>query len=96
MPVKTERAILIVELENLLRHLILEGDDKSAEFTEIMDIYEAVTGSRYLSDRSTVPKTRALVEILMQFGEREFNSSFMLFSRRVSDGRRRILPTIAC
>ena len=72
MPVKTERAILIVELENLLWHLILEGDDKSAEFTEIMDIYEAVTGSRYLSDRSTVPKTRALVEILMQFGEREF------------------------
>jgi len=42
MPVKTERAILIVELENLLRHLILEGDDKSAELAEIMDIYEAI------------------------------------------------------
>ena len=72
MPVKSERAVLIAELENLLRHMILEGDDKSVEFTEIMDIYEAVTGSRYLNDRSAVPKTRALVEILMQFGEREF------------------------
>ena len=72
MPVKSERAILIVELENLLRHMILEGDDKSVEFTEIMDIYEAVTGSRYFNDRSIVPKTRALVDILMQFGEREF------------------------
>ena len=72
MPVKSERAVLIAELENLLRHMILEGDDKSVEFTEIMDIYEAVTGSRYLKDRSAVPKTRALVEILMQFGEREF------------------------
>jgi len=28
---------LIAELENLLRHMILEGDDKSVEFTEIMD-----------------------------------------------------------
>ena len=72
MPVKSERAILIAELENLLRHMILEGDDKSVEFTEIMDIYETVTGSRYLNDRSAVPKSRALVEILMQFGEREF------------------------
>ena len=67
MPVKSERAVLIAELENLLRHMILEGDDKSVEFTEIMDIYEAVTGSRYLNDRSAVPKTRALVEILMHF-----------------------------
>ena len=63
MSVKSERAIF----ENLHRHMILEGDDKSVEFTEIMDIYEAVTGSRYLNDRSTVPKTRALVDILMQF-----------------------------
>jgi hypothetical protein len=47
MPVKSERAVLVAELENLLRHMILEGDDKSVEFTEIMDIYEAVTGSRY-------------------------------------------------
>ena len=61
MPVKSERAVLIAELENLLRHMILEGDDKSVEFTEIMDIYEAVTGSHYLNDRSFVPKTRALV-----------------------------------
>ena len=72
MPVKSERAILIVELENLLRHMILEDDDKSVEFTEIMDIYEAVIGSRYFNDRSIIHKTRALVDILMQFGEREF------------------------
>ena len=51
MPVESERAVLIVELENLLRHMILEGDDMSVEFTEIMDIYEAVTGNRYLNDR---------------------------------------------
>ena len=51
MPVESERAVLIVELENLLRLMILEGDDMSVEFTEIMDIYEAVTGNRYLNDR---------------------------------------------
>ena len=38
MPVESERAVLIVELENLLRHMILEGDDMSVEFTEIMDM----------------------------------------------------------
>ena len=48
MPVKSERAFFIAELEGLLRQMILEDDDKSTEFAEIMEIYEAVTGSRYL------------------------------------------------
>ena len=53
------RATLIAELENLLRHM---GDDKSSEFTEIMVIYESITGSRYLNERTVIPKTRALVK----------------------------------
>ena len=72
MPVKSERATLIAELEGLLRHMILEGDDKSTELGEIMDIYEAVAGSRYLNERATIPKTRALLDVLLQFEEREF------------------------
>ena len=72
MPVKSERATLIAELENLLRHMIIEGDDKSSEFIEIMDIYESITGSRYLNERAVIPKTRALVEVMLQFEEREF------------------------
>ena len=52
--------------------MILEGDDKSADFSDIMDIYEAVTGSRYLNERTTIPKTRALLDVVMQFDDREF------------------------
>jgi len=72
MPVKSERSTLIAELENLLRHMIIEGDDKSSEFIEIMDIYVSITGSRYLNERTVIPKTRALVEVMLQFEEREF------------------------
>ena len=72
MPVKSERATLIAEVDNLLRHIIIEGDDKSSEFTEIMEIYESLTGSRYLNERTVIPKTRALVEVMLQFDEREF------------------------
>lgn len=67
MPVKSERATLIAELENLLRHMIIEGDEKSSEFTEIMDIYESINGSRYLNERTVIPKTKALVEVMLQF-----------------------------
>ena len=52
--------------------MILEGDDKSADVSEFMDMYEAVTGSRYLNERTTVPKTKALLDVLLQFEEREF------------------------
>jgi hypothetical protein len=62
MPVKYERATLIAELENLLRHMIIDGDDKSSEFTEIMDIYESINGSRYLNDRTVIPNTKSLVK----------------------------------
>ena len=72
MPVKSERAFFIAELEGLLRQMILEDDDKSTEFAEIMEIYEAVTGSRYLNQRTTIPKTRALLDVLFHFEDREF------------------------
>ena len=72
MPVKSERAFFIAELEGLLRQMILEDDDKSTEFAEIMEIYEAVTGSRYLNQRTTIPKTRALLDVLLHFEDREF------------------------
>jgi hypothetical protein len=36
--------------------MIIEGDDKSSEFTEMMEIYESLTGSRYLNERTVIPK----------------------------------------
>jgi hypothetical protein len=92
MPVKSERATLIAEVENLLRHMIIEGDDKSSEFTEMMEIYESLTGSRYLNERIVIPKTRALVEVMLQFDEREFKvlarcdkSSFVRLVEMIED-----------
>ena len=72
MPFKSDRATLINELEQLLRLMIADDADNTSEFEEIMDIYVAVTGSRYLNERSYVPKSRALVDIVMQFSDREF------------------------
>jgi hypothetical protein len=50
MPFKSDRATLINELEQLLRLMIADDADKTSEFEEIMYIYVAVTGSRYLSE----------------------------------------------
>ena len=73
MPFKSDRAALINELEQLLRLTIADDADNTSDFEEIMDIYVAVTGSRYLNERSyCVPKSGALVDIIMQFSDREF------------------------
>ena len=69
MPFKSDRATLINELEQLLRLMIA---DDASEFEEIMDIYVAVTESRYMSERSYVPKSRSLVDVIMQFSDRDF------------------------
>ena len=74
MPFKCDRATLINELEQLLRLIIADDADNTSEFEEIMDIYVAVTGSRYLNERSYVPKSRAVVDIVMQFSDREFKA----------------------
>ncbi len=57
MPFKSDRATLINELEQLLRLMIADDADNTSEFEEIMDIYVTVTGSRYLNERSYVPKS---------------------------------------
>jgi len=51
MPFKSDRATLINELEQLLRLMIADDADNTSEFEEIMDIYVAVTGSRYLNEK---------------------------------------------
>jgi hypothetical protein len=94
MPFKSDRATLINELEQLLRLMIADDADNTSEFEEIMDIniYVAVTGSRYLSKRSYVPKSRALVDVIMQFSDREFKviarcdkSSFIRLVEMIED-----------
>ena len=89
MPFKSDRATLINELEQLLRLMIA---DDASEFEEIMDIYVAVTGSRYMSERSYVPKSRSLVDVIMQFSDREFKviarcdkSSFIRLVEMIED-----------
>ena len=92
MPFKSDRATLINELEQLLWLIIADDADNTSEFEEIMDIYVAVTGSRYMSERSYVPKSRALVDVIMQFSDREFKviarcdkSSFIRLVEMIED-----------
>ena len=92
MPFKSDRAALINELEQLLRLMIADDADNTSEFEEIMDIYVAVNGSRYLNERSYVRKSRALVDIIVQFSDREFKviarcdkSSFIQLVEMIED-----------
>jgi len=52
--------------------MIADDADNTSAFAEIMHIYEAVTGSRFLNGRSSIPNPRALIDTIMPFSDREF------------------------
>ena len=72
MSKKSDRQILLEEFECTLRHMILFGEEESEGFSEVMELYEGLSGTRNLNERNKIPKTRGIVQILMELPENEF------------------------
>jgi hypothetical protein len=72
MPSRSSRAFQIYELDSIIRTLVINEDDESSEFQEILDIRMAMYNSRYLTARTHVPKTNAMNELLWEYEDAEF------------------------
>jgi hypothetical protein len=72
MPKTSKRQALIKEFDRLLMFLILDDEDDSEDFEEIIELRNLVTENRYMDLRTTIPKNRSMNEMLWHFPERDF------------------------
>ena len=72
MPTKSDRSLLISQLEFLLRILAADGKEDSEDFTELMDILACLMSTRCLNARQMVPKSNAMTRILFMYSENDF------------------------
>ena len=72
MPQKSERQVLLDQLEDLLRTLAIFGLESTQEFAEIIGLYANLNESRYLNMRSPLPRIDGLKSILFDFPDRQF------------------------
>ena len=52
--------------------MILFGDDKTNDFTELMDLQQTIEASRFLVSKCSIPKSQALITVLLQYDNRQF------------------------
>ena len=55
------------QIKKLLENMILFGDDKSNDFTELMDLQQTIEASRFLVSKSSIPKSQELIIVLLQY-----------------------------
>ena len=72
MPKKSDRKLLIHELDNILEELARDGQESTRKFTEILEIAESLSSCRYLYPKCPVPKCDGRKEIFCSFPEGDF------------------------
>jgi hypothetical protein len=72
MPRRSERSYLIGQFEFVLRSLIVNGEEGSKEWKQIIELYAGIVGTRCLNARQLVPKSDAMVRLLMYYPEPDF------------------------
>ena len=69
---RSGRQILLDEFESILRHLIIFGEEESEGFSEVMELFEGLTGCRNLNARNNIPKSDGIIKIMMDLPDHEF------------------------
>lgn len=94
MPKVSERQTTISETELLLRQLVIEDEDGTEEFEEIVDIQATILSSRYLNLREYVQKNRSMNEMLWTYSDFDFKQavrmnkrSFLKLLEKIEDHR---------
>ena len=72
MPRISTRKWLKWQIKKLLENMILFGNDKTSDFTELMDLQAAIESSRFLVSKVRIPKSRALITVLLELDNRQF------------------------
>jgi hypothetical protein len=72
MPKKSDRAIILKDLDTAFRTMCINGDENSPIFDEMFDIFVQLSFSRYLYEREPIPKTDGLAKLMLAFADKEF------------------------
>ena len=72
--------------------MVLDDEDESEDFEELMDIFMGMLSHRYLNERDNIPKSNWMREMLMNYPDAEFQQivrmdkqSFIEIHRMIKD-----------
>lgn len=72
MPRKSERKLLLFELNKTLKELALDSQESTKDFSESLEIAASLSSTRYLNPRTLIPKSDGWTEILWHIPEGQF------------------------
>lgn len=72
MPVYSERHLLIKCFKRILKILILDGKEDTADFREILASFYDIQACRYLNPREPIPQSDGLRNLLHHFPDNTF------------------------
>ena len=72
MPVYSERHLLLKSLKRIIKLLILDGNEGTADFNEIIALYFDMESCRYLNSRDPIPQSDGIRNLLHQFPDNTF------------------------
>ena len=94
MPRKSERKLLLFELNKTLKELALDSQESTKDFAEILEIAASLSSTRFLNPRTFIPKSDGWTEILWHIPEGQFRQlvrmdqiSFVRLLAKIEDNR---------
>lgn len=73
MPKLSDRKAFLQSLDFLIRILIVEDEEESEEFHDLMELRIGLENSRYLNVRTAVPKCKSMLDMLFHYPDGDFN-----------------------
>lgn len=72
MPVLSNKSKTLNDLFHIIQMMILDDEDESQEFEELIDLFIGMLSYRYLNEREKIPKSDAMRLMLGDFPDAEF------------------------
>eukprot|EP01035_Chromulina_nebulosa_P002733 gene2733-3722_t len=92
MPVLSERKKLLKDLNEVLKLLIIDGNESTHEFTDIMELAASIGSHRYLNVSVPIPKNHEWRELFFAFPDNDFRQmarmdqiSFLRLLQKIED-----------
>jgi hypothetical protein len=83
MPTSSYREQTLSDINTILWTLIVNDEEESEEFADMTDLYVAVESHRFLNARSTIPQSKALTILLLQYGDSDFRKEVRMTKVRL-------------
>jgi hypothetical protein len=75
MPRLSERQALIDDVESILKEMAINGDENTADFSEMMELRASLEETRYLNLRRHVRKNRSMNDMLWSYSDKDFRQA---------------------